>query len=175
MHIVVWEFYNGKVPKGHQIHHVDENKSNNSIENLRLMTAKEHLSMHMTEEKKDRARIHAEKIRPLTKKWHASEDGRKWHKEHGIITWDAREPFEGVCDCCGEKFVTKTFHQMFCSNKCKSAHRRKSGIDNIEVACEYCKKVFSKNKYAKRTSCSRSCGCKLAGKKKNKINKASGE
>jgi len=37
-HRVVWEMFNGKIPDGIQIDHIDRNRSNNHIENLRLAT-----------------------------------------------------------------------------------------------------------------------------------------
>lgn len=41
LHRVVWEAVNGKIPEGMEINHIDENKSNNSITNLSLVTPKE--------------------------------------------------------------------------------------------------------------------------------------
>lgn len=39
MHRLVWESFNKqKIPKNMQIHHIDENKLNNSIDNLKLVT-----------------------------------------------------------------------------------------------------------------------------------------
>jgi len=43
---IVGELKYGDLPKGHQIHHVDLNKSNDSPENLTLLTTEEHLSLH---------------------------------------------------------------------------------------------------------------------------------
>lgn len=45
-HRVVWEAAHGPIPKGYVIHHIDGNGKNNDLSNLRLMTQKEHLSMH---------------------------------------------------------------------------------------------------------------------------------
>lgn len=168
MHVVVWESFYGKVPKGFHIHHIDEDKSNNDIFNLQLLKAGEHQSSHWNEEKKARARKHAEKIRPLTKEWHGSEEGRKWHREHGIDGWNNKKEIEGVCLQCGTKFTTKTYHQKFCSNNCKSESRRQSGIDNIEVICEFCYEIFTKNKYSKQKGCSELCRNKLSRKKGNR-------
>ena len=46
MHHYVWEKHNGIKPKGMHIHHIDGNKDNNDISNLRLMTNSEHLKLH---------------------------------------------------------------------------------------------------------------------------------
>jgi hypothetical protein len=42
IHRAVWEFYNGKIPPSHDIHHKDHDKGNNRIENLELFTKSEH-------------------------------------------------------------------------------------------------------------------------------------
>lgn len=41
VHRLVWEAFNGPIPEGIQINHKDENKTNNSLENLELMTSKQ--------------------------------------------------------------------------------------------------------------------------------------
>ena len=47
LHHLVWEnHYNKKVPKGYHIHHKDENKTNNDINNLQLISASEHAKLH---------------------------------------------------------------------------------------------------------------------------------
>lgn len=37
-HRVIWEMINGRIPDGFEIDHIDGNRSNNRIENLRLVT-----------------------------------------------------------------------------------------------------------------------------------------
>lgn len=41
VHRIIWEMHNGKIPDGMQIGHIDHNKTNNKIDNLRLVTPKE--------------------------------------------------------------------------------------------------------------------------------------
>lgn len=41
VHIVVWYIHNGEIPNGMEIDHIDHDRSNNSISNLRLVTRKE--------------------------------------------------------------------------------------------------------------------------------------
>lgn len=47
LHRAIWEEYYGqKVPEGYVLHHIDHNPKNNSIKNLQLMTAEDHLTHH---------------------------------------------------------------------------------------------------------------------------------
>ena len=46
LHREVWEFYNGKIPKGLEIHHIDGDTTNNKISNLELLTHYQHAKKH---------------------------------------------------------------------------------------------------------------------------------
>ena len=41
VHRLVWETFNGSIPEGFQVNHINEIKSDNRLENLNLMTPKE--------------------------------------------------------------------------------------------------------------------------------------
>jgi hypothetical protein len=45
-HIAIWENHNGLKPIGMIIHHIDNDKTNNKIENLKCVTRKEHGRLH---------------------------------------------------------------------------------------------------------------------------------
>jgi hypothetical protein len=125
-HVWVWKKYKGEIQKGFHIHHLDGNKSNNEIINLEMISCHDHISTyHNTEERKIANKIHAERIRPLTKKWHSSDEGLNWHKEHGIKTWNERKSFKINCLMCGCEIETKTYHQKFCHQNCKARHARR--------------------------------------------------
>lgn len=160
-HVWVWINNRGVIPKGFHIHHLDGNKSNNFIENLSCVCVKDHIAIHSSAERTDFLRKWVDLIRPLTKKWHRSEEGLEWHSKHGKECWDNKEVIQKSCDFCEKEFSTKTYFQRFCSNACKSAHRRKERIDDIDLGCEFCGAFFRSNKYAKRRFCSRGCSSKI--------------
>lgn len=45
-HHIVWEQANGPIPEGMEIHHLDENKKNNDLENIVILSVSDHQRMH---------------------------------------------------------------------------------------------------------------------------------
>lgn len=165
LHRYVWEKHNGKIPKGYDIHHIDHDKNNNDISNLRMMTQCEHMRLHgseLTEEQKQRMRENlTENARPKASEWHKSKEGREWHKIHGKQVAEQVEECEYICENCGKTYSAKPLGKnRFCCNACKSAYRRKLGMDDETRICAYCGKAFLANKYSKITHCSRTCTMK---------------
>lgn len=165
MHRYVWEYYNGKIPKGFEIHHKDGNKSNNDISNLECIDSVEHKKLHgrnLTEEQREwRRKNVSENARPKAVDWHKSEQGLEWHK----IQPTYRKPHElkiHVCEQCGKKFETRGKTKRFCSGACSQKYRRQNGLNNIEAVCEICGKTFVTDKYRPNRTCGKSCGVKLA-------------
>lgn len=52
VHRLVWEAFNGPIPEGMQVNHINEDKTDNRLENLNLMTCKENLNWGTTQERK---------------------------------------------------------------------------------------------------------------------------
>lgn len=122
------------------------------------MAQSEHLKLHMlTPERRKKSKETADKYRHLTKAWHASEEGRAWHKAHGILGWIKKKEITVVCKCCKKEAKTKSYHQEFCTNACKSKWRRDQGLDNVQKICERCSTPFTLNKYAKTRYCGQDC------------------
>ena len=158
LHRYIWEYYNGNIPKGYDIHHKDHNKKNNNIDNLELLSFAEHKEKHikeMSEELKERLRNNINtKARPKAIEWHKSEKSKKFHQEQYKKSLGLIQPQEYKCEVCGTIYnaIPKKINR-FCSNKCKSRWRRNSGIDNEERKCEICGMPFLCNKYSKMTKC----------------------
>lgn len=73
----------GCIDPGMVIHHIDGNTFNNDPKNLECISASQHMHDHASEPmriEKSRKNIKAAAL--LAKKWHASQEGRKWHREH---------------------------------------------------------------------------------------------
>ena len=170
MHRVVWEFYNTKIPDGYEIHHIDFDRSNNNISNLQLLTVTEHKKLHgnlLTDEQRNWKRTNLiQNAQPKAIEWHKSDAGKELHK-----TLIAQQRELGVfkhrltCTNCGKVFIgEKRSKNVFCSNACKSAYRRKSKTDDVERVCEVCGTPFFANKYKKTKTCSRSCANRYRAK-----------
>lgn len=178
MHVYVWEYYNGPVPKGYEIHHKDRNKANNDISNLTCITIKEHRKLHgrlLSQETRDVFRKNMnENARPAAIEWHKSEAGKEWHKDHFDVSLKkAKTTFiEKTCEQCKKTYTVNLSNatlSKFCSKSCREKHRRLSGVDNVERICEYCGKVFKTNKYKPTKYCSRLCVSRAVTGSKRKL------
>lgn len=164
LHCYVWRYFNqaAEIPAGYHIHHKDGNKDHNDIENLACVKETIHLSHHSNEriqmyhaEISENLKNHAA---PKAAEWHRSEEGRKWHSEHAKEVAEDMKPRKFVCQNCGKEFWRKPLGQIkFCSNNCKSAARRNSGVDDEIRKCEICGKEYRTNKYSPAKYCGPEC------------------
>jgi hypothetical protein len=167
LHVVVWESANGPRPHGWHIHHKDDDKSNNQLSNLMGMTGKEHRLLHMKRpDRVERSRESIKTARLAASEWHGSEQGREWHSKHYQENIAPLKEVKNdlVCAECGGTYQISMIwskNSIYCSNKCKSAARRKSGVDDIQRICAACQKPFMVNKYTKMKTCSHRCSVDL--------------
>ena len=163
MHRFVWEYYNGPIPDGYEVHHINGDKSKNDISNLQLMCCSEHKKLHaetLSEEERERRRVNLRtNAIPKAIEWHKSDVGSAWHTQNIKQQWETGA-FLGtrICSNCGKEYTGYSKGgNTFCSNACKSAYRRKSGIDDIEKICPVCSEVFKTNKHRQTECCSKHC------------------
>lgn len=161
LHREVWEFYRGPIPAGHHVHHQPgASMATIDIGDLECLTAAAHRRFHAEHYVTTPAQLaHLENIRPLTKAWHSSPEGREKHREIGALAYAGFTPTPKPCEQCGQEFDPRKIGNLdrFCSNACKSAFRRASGVDNETRVCVECGESFVANRYSKKRSCSRSC------------------
>ena len=168
LHVAIYESVYGAVPDGCHVHHKDGDPFNNSIDNLGCLEGAEHLSLHAKEYHAthgEAVQRNLDSIRPLTKQWHASDAGKQWHSEHAKAVFGNREMVTAVCQHCGKSYEVDALSAKggarFCSNRCKTASRVASGVDNEERVCVMCGRPFVANKYRKKATCSVSCSRSL--------------
>ena len=78
-------------------------------------------------------KAHLDKIRPLTKSWHASKEGRLWHTNHAkTIVWEPK--IENRCRECGNAYLAKTASSKYCHNNCKAVYNRRSRKEKFGVS-----------------------------------------
>lgn len=169
LHEEIWMAVHGHIPPGAHIHHKDENPLNNVLENLECLPGPDHTRLHGLGVCSDRKRENLDAIRPLTKAWHGSEQGREWHRQHAHEVYAAMAETDLTCERCGETFRIKNLqasYSRFCSNACKSAWRRAAGLDDVDRICEICGTTYRANRYKKSKTCSRACGGKSQSRTK---------
>lgn len=105
LHRIIWTAVNGEIPYGLQINHLDENKENNSISNLNLLSCKENIRYGTGIKRSATKRINnPKKARPVVS------------VKNGIVKYypsmmeAEREGFHNsyVCKCC-KGFFTEAY------------------------------------------------------------------
>lgn len=173
LHRAVWKATNGDIPSNLEIHHIDHNKDNNSIDNLELLQKTNHASHHTRKRLRERDPSVLRGIKAAqeaAKTWHKSEEGRAWHREQAKKTIGLPVELEdAVCAHCGINYKVdpRKKKRGFCSANCQSAARRASGVDNETRTCVECGAEFVTNKYSTTATCGRSCGCKVSARKRS--------
>ena len=173
LHRYVYRVYVGDIPAGYHIHHIDENKNNNEPDNLECITQHDHESYHRAKYAKNHKKEVLDNLvnaaMPKAQEWHGSPEGIEWHRKHGKTAYkQIAQTIERKCDYCGKDYAVIMISKnqsRFCSNKCKAAYRRDSGVDNEERCCQECGKTFIVNKYSAVKYCSAECKKKNNGKK----------
>lgn len=162
LHVYIYETETGQtVKRGYHVHHKDGDKLNNDISNLEMIDKKAHEQYHVDHLTEERKKQMAETIVkygvPAAREWHKTDAGHEWHVEHGKIVAANMPLRKYVCDYCGNVYYTKNIYpadsNTFCSNKCKAAARRKSGVDNVEKICPICGARYATNKYSPAKYC----------------------
>lgn len=164
LHEEVWIAAHGPIRKGWHVHHRDDDPLNNDLANLELLSPKAHADRHRTPERTEARRRHMrDVVNPASRRWHGTPEGREWHRRQAAAAGFGVPVYEPhACEHCGAEYERGKGHGRFCSNNCKSAARRASGVDNEQRTCVVCAAPFDVNRYSKARSCSTACGARAA-------------
>ena len=164
LHRAVWEYYNGEIPEGYHIHHIDGDVDNNDISNLECVQAGEHLSRHARKNLEDSEYRRRNKEQLLAqqekaKEWHRSKAGSEWHSKHAqeSIVKANKHNIEKQCEFCGKTYLG-TVQQRFCSQSCgEKARRRRIGLkfQPCEKKCAHCGKTFIAHNVGHKFCCAK--------------------
>lgn len=84
IHRLIFSAFIKEIPFGYDVHHIDEDKSNNNIENLKILTKREHMTLHALLKQKTSSYIGVVKL------------GNRWKAE--IQAYSKRRLHLGVFD-----------------------------------------------------------------------------
>lgn len=149
--------------KGYDVHHIDGNKDNNDISNLKLITKEEHREIHNKRNENSKRHVCRKCGRTYWSSVSKSVNICDRCDSSLAIGGSSMVTIKKICKYCGAEYETKGMNRnrsKFCSNKCKSAYRRASKVDDIEKVCAYCGKKFKTNKYSGAIYCSGHCAVK---------------
>jgi predicted nucleic acid-binding Zn ribbon protein len=137
-HRVVYEQHFGLIPKGWIVHHKDEDKSNNSPENLEAMSRGCHQRLHATGKTNSEAQRMAASISIISR----------------------RKPKDATCIKCNGVFTSFTIGKngKFCSGTCREQWRANRFIPEARK-CIVCESAYMAVKVFQRY-CSKSCNAK---------------
>lgn len=159
-----------EIPTGYSIHHIDFNKDNNDISNLKLISNNKHCSMHskirIENNYDEEVKKFIERTNEKAKAWRKTERGKLWHSNHAqnSILKAAEKCIPSICVVCNTEYKTtkSTIHRAkFCSNKCKAKYRMDNKLDNVNKICCICGDEFSSSKYEGVKTCSKECRSEL--------------
>lgn len=171
LHEEIWRDAHGDIPEGYEVHHADFDPLNNELSNLACVTIAEHKELHRERgRQRGRERGVPDAARRAATAWHRSEAARPLHVANGHAAWATVETRTEVCEQCDAAYDVRTLHRRdrFCSDKCKSAARRASGVDDEQRSCAVCSAAYTVNRYSRKKTCGRVCGGTLAAQRRAK-------
>lgn len=151
LHVAVWEYFNGPKPKKYHIHHKDNNKKNNDISNLQLLSSSEHGKLHYQEKtEEEKAKIkegHYKNCILVAAEIHREQPLTDEHKKKISDGFKKGLFYKHTCIFCKKEFETKNKTCKYCCGKCKNDDNKAFRNDKSnwkEVECSKCnKKYFS--------------------------------
>ena len=152
LHRVVWQYYNGEIPDGYHIHHIDGKPRNNTVNNLQCLSREAHARLHSIQDGKTSPRpklvtkvcIHCGKEFTVGERpdnnGYCSSTCRIAHR----YRLEENQTVH-ICKRCGKEFVAYKYSTaQFCSDACRYA----DVLQTVKKICPVCGKerVFTSKK-----------------------------
>src|ERR1700676_1877728 len=173
LHRATWTKANGPIPKGHHIHHKNGDTEDNRLQNLELVTPRQHIHEHWNNARHRASQNNIKKAIAAAPIWHASEEGIRWHREHAS-SWrkENRKRIRAICSQCGNEYqrdALSAYSVLHCSGACRAKARRISGKDDADWICKECGITFRATKFRVRMFCSKSWSSTRMGRQRRSL------
>lgn len=151
-HVVVCESYHGSRPENHDVHHIDENYTNNHPSNLQWLADMEHRKLHNPRKEENKSCPNCGKIFYNPPSW-------------GVNVYCSKEceltdrSAVGICPICGKEYAKRTIRgRSYCSKSCNQTALRYKRLGIPEKkACTMCGSEFTVYPVSTQTLCSKKC------------------
>ena len=114
--VAVWCWHNGPVPDGYEIHHKNEDPTDDRLENLEAVSIHEHRSHHGPKNG----------AKSATSPSVASGLG-------AAVMWPNREFETRVCIECGDAYQTRSTYSSYCGKQCSVRARNRRQRERFRV------------------------------------------
>lgn len=159
LHREIWKFYNGPIPAGYHIHHIDGDPLNNAIENLECLSEEEHRAKHSGVKICAHCGKHFD-TKSMGTAIYCSAACTTLARYHSGIDHESR-----TCIGCGTAFrCHKHSKTKYCSESCasksqwKRQHAARLSEQGVQKVCAFCGIEFIDNTYEEKAIyCSTSC------------------
>lgn len=140
------------------VHHIDENKLNNDVKNLQIVTTSEHMQIHGEKKTKKVKKI----CKNCGKEYEVINSRKETSKfccKECMDEFKKKNMIEDICPVCGKTFShSKNMQRTCCSVECSNIFKRRK---TSTVKCDNCGKLFkiknSRLKKSKHVFCCRDC------------------
>lgn len=159
LHRAVYAYCKEEIIEGYHIHHIDENKANNAVENLQMLTNSEH---HKKHDPTGNLKLKKFTCKVCGKEYESFSTGRNCFCSYECRRkdFDSRHTtIKRNCKLCGKEFITRLKTQIYCSRKCADISRKKKVLKK----CPYCGEFFEGTERGK--FCSRKCAYEFRSQK----------
>ena len=165
LHRFVWEEANGPIPDKHDIHHIDNDPTNNNVANLECLSKADHRQRHPVKDI-EKSRQHMARMREIGADWHKSEEAKPSKSRASRIAWERFTPIPRICQHCSSPFLDRAWAKeaAYCSSACRSYVQQHRSAYRENGICVICGSAFDYYKHmaTPTVTCGRSCSARLA-------------